>query len=52
MIRTYLFFALLIYFLVGGGETRYILETGFSAKRINPNSGNGIVSNIFKIASE
>ncbi|MCI9629989.1 BCCT family transporter [Thomasclavelia cocleata] len=28
---TYLFFALLIYFLVGGGETRYILETGFSA---------------------
>lgn len=28
---TYLFFALLLYFLVGGGETRYILETGFSA---------------------
>lgn len=28
---TYLFFALLIYFLVGGGESRYILETGFSA---------------------
>lgn len=28
---TYLFFVLLIYFLVGGGEARYILETGFSA---------------------
>ena len=28
---TYLFFALLIYFLVGGRETGYILETGFSA---------------------
>ncbi len=28
---TYLFFALLIYFLVGGGEFRYILETGFQA---------------------
>lgn len=28
---TYLFFALLIYFLVAGGETVYILETGFSA---------------------
>lgn len=28
---TYLFFALLIYFLVGGGETVYILETGLSA---------------------
>ena len=28
---TYLFFALLIYFLVGGGEMRYILETGFSS---------------------
>lgn len=28
---TYLFFALLIYFLIGGGETIYILETGFSA---------------------
>ncbi len=28
---TYLFFALLIYFLFAGGETRYILETGFSA---------------------
>ncbi|MEG0751820.1 MAG: BCCT family transporter [Oscillospiraceae bacterium] len=28
---TYLFFALLIYFLVAGGETTYILETGFSA---------------------
>lgn len=28
---TYLFFALLIYFLVAGGETSYILETGFSA---------------------
>lgn len=28
---TYLFFALLIYFLIGGGETTYILETGFSA---------------------
>lgn len=27
----YLFFALLIYFLIGGGETAYILETGFSA---------------------
>lgn len=28
---TFLFFALLIYFLVGGGEATYILETGFSA---------------------
>ena len=28
---TYLFFALLAYFLLLGGETRYILETGFSA---------------------
>jgi len=28
---TYLFFVLLMYFLVGGGETKYILETGFSA---------------------
>jgi len=28
---TYLFFALLVYFLVGGGETVYILETGLSA---------------------
>ena len=28
---TYLFFLLLIYFLVFGGETVYILETGFSA---------------------
>lgn len=28
---TYMFFALLIYVLVAGGETRYILETGFSA---------------------
>ncbi len=28
---TYLFFALLIYFLFIGGETGYILETGFSA---------------------
>lgn len=28
---TYLFGALLLYFLFGGGETRYILETGFSA---------------------
>ncbi|MCI5650124.1 MAG: BCCT family transporter [Fusicatenibacter sp.] len=27
----YLFFALLLYVLIGGGETRYILETGFSA---------------------
>ncbi|MEY8339345.1 BCCT family transporter [Lachnospiraceae bacterium 62-35] len=27
----YLFFALLIYVLLGGGETRYIIETGFSA---------------------
>jgi len=27
----YLFFALLAYVLVAGGETRYILETGFSA---------------------
>ena len=27
---SYLFFALLIYFLIGGGETTYILETGFS----------------------
>lgn len=28
---TYFFFALLIYILVGGGETRYILETGLSS---------------------
>ena len=28
---TYLFFALLVYFLVGGGEMRYILETGVSS---------------------
>lgn len=28
---TYLFFALLFYFLVAGGESIYILETGFSA---------------------
>lgn len=28
---TYLFFALLIYFLVGGGETKYIIETGISS---------------------
>lgn len=28
---TYLFFVLLVYVLVGGGETRYILETGFSS---------------------
>ncbi|MGI6439038.1 MAG: BCCT family transporter [Sphaerochaetaceae bacterium] len=28
---SYLFFALLLYFLFGGGETTYILETGFSA---------------------
>lgn len=28
---TYFFFALLLYFLIGGGETRYILETGLSA---------------------
>lgn len=28
---TYLFFALLLYFLVAGGEITYILETGFSA---------------------
>ena len=28
---SYLFFALLAYFLFFGGETRYILETGFSA---------------------
>ncbi len=28
---TYLFFALLIYFLFMGGETAYIIETGFSA---------------------
>jgi len=28
---TYLFFALLLYFLLAGGETIYILETGFSA---------------------
>lgn len=27
----YLFFALLLYVLLGGGETRYILETGFSS---------------------
>lgn len=30
-ICSYCFFALLAYVLVGGGETRYILETGFSA---------------------
>lgn len=28
---TYLFFGLLLYVLIGGGEARYILETGFSA---------------------
>ena len=28
---TYLFFALLIYFLVGGGETKYIIETGIGS---------------------
>lgn len=28
---TYLFFALLIYFLIGGGETKYIIETGIGA---------------------
>lgn len=28
---SYLFFALLLYFLIGGNEARYILETGFSA---------------------
>lgn len=28
---SYLFFALLVYVLLGGGEARYILETGFSA---------------------
>lgn len=28
---TYLFFALLIYVLIGGGETRYIIETGISS---------------------
>lgn len=28
---SYLFFALLLYFLFGGGEATYILETGFSA---------------------
>lgn len=28
---TYLFFALLLYVLLGGGEGRYIIETGFSA---------------------
>lgn len=28
---TYLFFALLIYFLIGGGETKYIIETGISS---------------------
>lgn len=28
---SYLFFALLLYVLLGGGEARYILETGFSA---------------------
>lgn len=28
---TYLFFALLLYVLIGGGETGYILETGFSS---------------------
>lgn len=28
---TYLFFVFLIYFLVGGGETAYIIETGISA---------------------
>lgn len=30
-ICSYLFFALLIYFLILGGETTYILETGFSS---------------------
>ncbi len=30
-ICSYLFFALLLYVLVGGGETGYILETGFSS---------------------
>lgn len=30
-ICSYCFFALLAYFLFGGGEARYILETGFSA---------------------
>ena len=30
-ICSYCFFALLAYVLFGGGETRYILETGFSA---------------------
>lgn len=28
---SYLFFTLLLYFLIGGGEATYILETGFSA---------------------
>lgn len=28
---TYIFFILLLYFLLGGGETRYIFETGFSS---------------------
>lgn len=28
---TYLFFALLFYFLVGGGETKYIIETGIGS---------------------
>ncbi len=28
---SYLFFALLLYFLFGGGEARYIIETGFSS---------------------
>lgn len=28
---TYLFFALLVYFLVGGGETKYIIETGIGS---------------------
>lgn len=28
---TYLFFALLIYFLIGGGETKYIIETGIGS---------------------
>lgn len=28
---SYIFFVLLLYVLIGGGETRYILETGFSS---------------------
>lgn len=28
---TYIFFILLLYFLLGGGETRYIIESGFSS---------------------